>query len=48
MSSACFGLVVDHAEIQQQVRDRAIAVAGAALGFVDGLVHREPPAGGAR
>ena len=41
-----FGLVVDHAEVQEQVRDRAVAVAGAAFGLVDGLVHLQPPARG--
>ena len=35
------GLVVDQIEVQQQVGDGAVAVAGAPLGLVDGLVHRQ-------
>ena len=34
-------LLVDDAEIEQQVRDGAVAVAGAPLRLVDGLVDRE-------
>ena len=41
-------LFVDDAEVQEQVRDGAVAVAGAPLGVVDGLVHRQLPPGDAR
>ena len=39
------GVVADHREVAQQVGDRAVAVAGVALGAVDVLVDRQPPAG---
>jgi hypothetical protein len=36
-------LLVHHTEIQQEVRDRPVAVAGGAFRFVDGPVHLERP-----
>ena len=42
------GLVVDDAEVEQQVGDGAIAVAGPALRLVDRLVDRQLPAGDRR
>jgi hypothetical protein len=40
------GRVVHQAEVQQQMRDRAVAMAGAALGLVDSLVDPQLAAGG--
>ena len=40
-----FGLVVDDAEVEQQVRDGAVAMAGAPLRLVDVLVDRQLAAG---
>ena len=40
-----FRLLVDDAEVQEQVRDRPVAMAGPALGFVDRLIDLEPAPG---